>query len=110
MERTKEDIEEELGELIERKDELEEEIGELEDYPDEDEYNDFLDGCYPLIKIGCCTFSPSQVLSECDETAYNEGLNEYYSERTDEKKEELEEVQGKIKELEDELEAMGVKA
>lgn len=67
------------GELLELKDdELDYELHcAVEDEIDENSYDDMLDECYDVIKIGNITFLPSQVLKECDEVAYNIGYSEY---------------------------------
>ena len=41
------------------------------------EYSDMIDECYPEIKIGCCTFSPSRVLYELDPIAYHCGFSDW---------------------------------
>jgi hypothetical protein len=41
------------------------------------EYNDFIDECNPIIKIGTMEFYPSRVLEECDPVAYTMGLYEF---------------------------------
>ena len=67
------------GELLELKDdELDYEIHcAVEDDIDENSYDEMLDECYDVIKIGNITFLPSQVLKQCDEVAYNIGYSEY---------------------------------
>ena len=44
---------------------------------DESRYDDDLDSCYGEIKIGCCTFYPSQILKECDPIAYRCGFSDF---------------------------------
>ena len=39
-------------------------------------FEELLDECYPEVKIGCCTFSPSQVMKELDPTCFNIGVTE----------------------------------
>jgi hypothetical protein len=39
-------------------------------------FEKILDECYPEVKVGCCTFSPSQVMKECDPTAFRIGVTE----------------------------------
>jgi hypothetical protein len=41
-------------------------------------YDEMLDECYGLVKIGSLTFSPSRIVSELDPIAYDIGLSEYY--------------------------------
>ncbi len=43
----------------------------------EELYEEILDECYPEIAIGCCTFSPSDVMKELDPTAYRIGVSEH---------------------------------
>ena len=42
----------------------------------EEMFEELLDECYPEISIGCCTFSPSQVMKELDPVAFNIGTQE----------------------------------
>ena len=39
-------------------------------------FQEMLDECYEDITIGCCTFSPSQILKELDPTAFDIGVSE----------------------------------
>jgi hypothetical protein len=43
----------------------------------EEQFDDFLDEVYPVVKIGEMTFYPSQILKNCDPIAYRIGLSEY---------------------------------
>jgi hypothetical protein len=43
----------------------------------EEQYNEMLDECYPVVKIGYMEFYPSQILKNCDPIAYQIGLSEY---------------------------------
>ena len=45
----------------------------------EDMFEEMLDECYPEITVGCCSFSPSQVLKELDPTAFRIGASENLS-------------------------------
>lgn len=45
----------------------------------EEMFEELLDDCYPEIKIGCCTWSPSQVMKELDPIAFNIGVDENLS-------------------------------
>ena len=57
--------------------ELKEKIEELEGFElSEQEYDDFLDGIYEEVHIGALTFSPSEILKNCDEVAYRIGRDE----------------------------------
>ena len=42
----------------------------------EELFEEILDECYPEIRIGCCTFSPSDVMKELDPTAFRIGTQE----------------------------------
>jgi hypothetical protein len=42
-----------------------------------DAYDEMLDDCYPMVKIGNLGYSPSRVLKEVDPIAYRCGLNDY---------------------------------
>lgn len=39
-------------------------------------FEELLDECYPEVTVGCCTFSPSQVIKELDPTCFNIGAQE----------------------------------
>jgi len=41
-------------------------------------YDEMLDECYPVVKVGSLTFYPSRIVSELDPIAYDIGLSEYY--------------------------------
>ena len=47
-------------------------------------YNDMINECTPIIKIGCIEFEASRVLEELDTIAYDCGLSEYYDSLCDE--------------------------
>ena len=42
----------------------------------EELFEELLDECYPEVKVGCCTFSPSQVIKELDPVCFNIGVQE----------------------------------
>jgi hypothetical protein len=42
----------------------------------EEMFDQMLDECYPVVKIGEMTFYPSQILKECDPIAYQVGVHE----------------------------------
>ena len=86
----------EIVKLQEEIEKLNTELRRLENNENTDEYDDMLDECSPEIKIGSLRYSPSHVLKNVDEIAYNCGMNEY----NDEKMSELEdEIKGKEQEL-----------
>jgi len=43
----------------------------------EELYEQMLDECWPEVTIGCGTYSPSQILKNCDPTAFEIGVHEY---------------------------------
>ena len=45
----------------------------------EEMFEEMLDQCYSELSIGCCTFSPSAVMKECDPTAFRIGVSEHLS-------------------------------
>ena len=45
----------------------------------EELYDDMLDDCYPMVKIGTLEYLPSRVLKEVDPIAYRCGMNDYES-------------------------------
>jgi hypothetical protein len=42
----------------------------------EEMFEELLDECYPEVKVGCCTFSPSQVMKELDPVCFEIGVME----------------------------------
>ena len=44
---------------------------------DEELFDEMMDECYPEIEIGCCSWTPSHVMSELDPTAYRIGVSEH---------------------------------
>jgi hypothetical protein len=44
---------------------------------EEEMFDEMLDECYPVVKIGYMEFYPSQILKNCDPIAYQIGLSEY---------------------------------
>ena len=43
----------------------------------EELFEEMLDECYDEVTVGCCTFSPSDVMKELDPTAFRIGVSEY---------------------------------
>ena len=41
-----------------------------------DMFEEMLDECYEEVKIGCCTFSPSDIMKQLDPTAFRIGVSE----------------------------------
>ena len=50
---------------------------ELDPIDIEQRHREMLDECYPEVKIGYLTFSPSQIVEECDPTAFRCGAVDY---------------------------------
>jgi hypothetical protein len=50
-----------------------------ESIDDEALFDEMLDECYPEIELGCCSWSPSHVMSELDPIAYRIGVSEQVS-------------------------------
>jgi hypothetical protein len=48
-----------------------------ESIDDEALFDEMLDECYPEIELGCCSWTPSHVMSELDPTAYRIGVQEH---------------------------------
>ena len=92
---------------------------ELDPIDIEQRHREMLDECYPKVKIGYLTFYPSQIVEECDPTAFRCGAVDYadslVSDRTisddiDGQHYDYEEVGEIIAEVEDEEEAEAEKA
>lgn len=49
----------------------------LQDYELMEQYDEMLDECYPMVKIGYVELYPSKVLQECDPIAYRVGFSDY---------------------------------
>lgn len=61
----------------------------VENYVSEN-YDDLLDSCYPEVEVAGMTFSPSQVLKNCDPVAYRCGVADEVSRDLDDGWSELE--------------------
>ncbi len=48
----------------------------LEPVDGEEMFEELLDECYPEVQVGCCTFSPSQVMKELDPVCFRIGVSE----------------------------------
>jgi hypothetical protein len=53
-------------------------------YELEQAYDEMLDDCYPVVKIGYAEFYASDILKNCDPVMYRIGLSEYEDEITEE--------------------------
>ena len=54
-----------------------------------DRFDEMLDECYPEYSMGWITFTPSQILRECDPIAYRIALSEYEDFFSEEEEEEV---------------------
>lgn len=99
----KNENQEEIEELQEAIEKLEAEKEKLENNENTDEYDDMLDDCNPEIKIGSMTYSPSHVLKNIDEIAYNCGMNEYNDEKISELQDEIKNKEQELEELKSEV-------
>jgi hypothetical protein len=90
----KEEIEQRLEEIKER-------LEVLNSDDNEDEYNQFIDECYPDVKIGNFCRSASYVLKECDPIMYNCGLSEFNDEEIGTLETEKEELETELKKVEE---------
>lgn len=108
----------EIKELIEK-------IQELNDKKDnismddlninhEEIYDNFLDDCYELYKIGNLEFYPSDIMKSCDPIAYRCGMNDYfgdidikdfseYHDKVEEIEEQIDDIKEEIKDIIDNL-------
>lgn len=43
----------------------------------EENFDDMLNDCYPVVKIGYMEYSPADILKSCDPIAYRVGVSEY---------------------------------
>ena len=90
---------ERINELKEQIKEKKERIESLENGDDYDNYNDMLDDCSPIVKIGNLEYSPSYVLKNVDEIAYNCGYNEYIDSEISDLNSEIEDLESEIKDI-----------
>ena len=90
--RTKEEILKEITELKER-------IENIENGDEYKAYDEMLNDCYPITKIGCCEFEASRILKELDEIAYNVGYNDYTDSCISDLETELEDLETELKEV-----------
>lgn len=96
--------------LLERRDELQSDLNsfEISEHVSYEQYDEMLDECSDEVVIGNLTFSPSNVLKECDPIAYREGYQDYinsfdesdFDEYTD-LADQLADVEAEIEELEE---------
>ena len=92
---------------------LQNEINNFEIEISEDQFNDFLDDCYPEIEVLGMTYAVSHALKEIDPVAYNCAKSEYESnydlgdcqEYTD-LKEELETLESELESLNEQLDEL----
>ena len=82
------------------------EIDNFEYECSDDDFDDFLDQIYPEINIGSLTFYPSQVLKECDPTAYRCAKSDYESDYDLDECEEYSDLKADLESLQDDLESL----
>ncbi len=92
-------LRDEIADKNERMDELDGDKGE-------EEFNDMIDDVTPVIMIGNISFTPSRVLKELDEIAYNCGMGEYQDEEKSELESDISDKEDEIKELQKEKEGL----
>jgi hypothetical protein len=99
----KEKYEGDLEETRSRIEEIKIEIKDLkykkEDLDDKTNYDDFLNDCNPMIKIGSLEYTPSEVLKNVDEVAYDCGYNDYCSQEISDIEDQTEELEHELEEL-----------
>jgi len=93
------DNQDEINDLNAEIDDLKAQIESLENNENVEEYCEMLDETNPEIKIGCLTYSPSDVLKNTDETAFRCGMNDYNDSRLTDLNEELENKEQELNEL-----------
>lgn len=69
-----------------------------------DEWLDEMDGLSSTIEVCGCTFYPSDILKNCDPTAYRCGKSDYESEKDLDDVEEYADLKNELEELENEKE------
>lgn len=94
-----EDDKTQLEELKNELEEKESELKSLEEGDNTEEYEEMLNDSNPIIKIGSLEYTPSEVLKNVDEIAFNCGLNDYNSEKIDDLNEEIKELKEQIADL-----------
>jgi cell division protein FtsB len=98
------DLRTQIEGLLEEIDELKQQIDDIENNEDSavSEYDEMIDE-QGVVEVGYITFSPSRVLKELDEIAYNCGYNDYFDERLSELSDEIEGKRKEIDELKKEI-------
>lgn len=99
--------EEILEAILEEKEEVENRINEMEEQDDEwtDLYEETLDTDGD-VTIGNLSYSPSEVLKQVDSIAYREGYNNWIDEYISEATQELENIEDDIKKQKKEIEEL----
>ena len=109
IEQVKQEISNIEDEIEYLKDEItskKQEIDNFEYECSDDDFDDFLDQIYSEINIGGLTFYPSQVLKECDPTAYRCGKADYESDYDLDDCEEYAELKDDLESLMEDLESL----
>ena len=99
------DLKDQIKELKELIKETEEEIEDYETGTEDkiSEYVEYIDGIHDLIVICDCTFNPSEVLRECDPTAFRCGYNDWIDNLITDLNDELEEQKSNLESAEADL-------
>lgn len=92
-----------IQELKDEIENLKEQKELLENNENEDDFDNYLDDCNQEVKIGNLTYSPSHVLKNIDEIAYNEAFSEYNDSALTDIEEQLEEKEAELKEAEERI-------
>ena len=92
---TKQVIKEKLEEI----EDLKSKIDSLENGEDYESYDNMLDECSDIIKIGSLEYYPSNVLKSIDEIAYNIGYYEYIDNEITDLKSQIDDLKEEIEDL-----------
>lgn len=99
--------------IVDKQTEIDNKQSEIDDFEfecDESEFDDYLDNCEESVTICGMEFLPSDILKNCDPTAYRCAKSDYESnydldscEEYNDLKDELEELESELEDLESEL-------
>ncbi|QDP59536.1 MAG: hypothetical protein GOVbin4162_110 [Prokaryotic dsDNA virus sp.] len=106
------------SELEDQIKELQSDLSDMKNNPQlwwdlDGQYNDMLDDCHDPVEIAGIEFSPSQILAECDPTAYRCCFSDYCSDydvysmpEYQDRESELEDLESELEELEEEIDEL----
>lgn len=106
MNQTKEDLKEEIQDKQEELEPLYLRVEELENCDNTDEYDEMLDDCHGILKIGCIEIYPSVALEKCDPIAYSCGHSEYNDSLLTDVNDEVDSLKSDIEDLQKEIDEM----